>query len=72
MVVLGIASVALLSRNDRGRGKAINNVIANDRRECREKVASPHFPWYCGADVYLCEYARRQESAPYKELKSVN
>jgi len=34
MVVLGIASVALLSRNDRGRGKAINNVIANDRREC--------------------------------------
>ena len=34
MVVLGIASVAPLSRNDRGRGKAIINVIAKDRREC--------------------------------------
>jgi len=65
---VGVATLSSKARNDRGmdsrfRGndiKGSGNDIkgsGNDREES-------------GVDVYLCVYARRQESVPYKELKT--
>ena len=72
---VGVATLSSKARNDRGmdsrfRGNDIKGSGNDIKGSGNDIKGSGNDREESGVDVYLCVYARRQESVPYKELKT--